>query len=163
MLTPTFTSESAPAHVRGSIVSAYNLFVNFGQVIANVTNFGTNDLSGRIQWRLPVGLGWIWCVSLGVGVLLFDETPRHDYRHDRMDRARVTMARYYGLPPEHKIIDDQIAEMYAKHVVEQESGTAGLVDIFTAPRMMYRIFLGMAIMGFQQLNGELLMANIGLW
>lgn len=33
VVTPAYTSESAPAHIRGTTVSCYNLFVTLGQVI----------------------------------------------------------------------------------------------------------------------------------
>ncbi|USW58232.1 Putative major facilitator, sugar transporter, major facilitator superfamily [Septoria linicola] len=142
VVTPAFTCESAPAHIRAATVSCYNLFVTFGQVVANLVNFGTNELTGTVQWRPPIGLGWVWCLALGGGVLLFPDTPRHDFRHGRVDRAANTMAGYYML-----------AEMQAKLQIEEES-KAGFMDIFTAPRMLYRVLLGCAVMAIQQLAGN---------
>lgn len=140
--------------MRGAVVSCYQLFITIGILLANLVNFGTNDLTGSIQWRLPVGLGWLWTLIMGVGILFFPETPRHEFRFWKVDSATRSIAKYYGVSERHHIVRKQLEEMQYKLRVEREEGDHSLVEVFTGPRMMYRILLGMTIQALQQLTGQ---------
>lgn len=103
-----------------------------------------------------IGLGWIWTLILGLGILFFPETPRYAYRHGRVDEARTTLCKVYGASANHYCILVQMDEIENK-LREESSHSGGMVreffGMFRAPRMPYRIALGMTLQAMQQLTG----------
>lgn len=159
LLVPMFQAETAPPWIRGALVCTYQLFITLGIFLAACFNYGTyehqRDNSG--SWRIVVGLGWIWTLILGVGIWGFKETPRYVYRLGRTAEAKETLQRVYGAPDNHYAIFVQMEELEHKFRAEMaQKGTgpiAGMVDMFKAPRMAYRIALGIMLQMFQQLTG----------
>ncbi|GAB7356831.1 hypothetical protein MBLNU459_g7707t1 [Dothideomycetes sp. NU459] len=157
LLVPMYQAETAPRHIRGALISTYQLFITLGIFLAACINFGTyeHQRSSPISWRLPIGIGFIWIAILGCGILMFPETPRFDYRKGQTQRAEETMVRVYGAPPNHYAIHVELEEIKAK--LAAESRKNGLFkewyDMFFAPKMAYRIALGMGLQMFQQLTG----------
>lgn len=159
LLVPMFQAETAPPWIRGALVCTYQLFITLGIFLAACFNYGTythqRDNSG--SWRIVVGLGWLWTVILGVGIWGFKETPRYVYRQGRTAEAKETLTRVYGAPDNHYAIFVQMEELEHKFRAEmQQKGTgviARTVEMFKAPRMAYRIALGIMLQMFQQLTG----------
>lgn len=103
-----------------------------------------------------MGIGFIWPLILGFGILFFPETPRYDFRKGRVDRAKKTMETMYGVSVDHWVIYKELEEIKAKLSAESrdKKGVWGdMVEMFTAPRMFYRISLGILLQMFQQLTG----------
>jgi SP family sugar:H+ symporter-like MFS transporter len=158
LLVPMYQAETAPPWIRGSLVCTYQLFITLGIFLAAVFNLGTYDhlKYSSASWRIVLGLGWIWTIGLCVGILLFDETPRFAFRHGRVDEARRTLMRVYGAPANHWAIHTQMEEIETKLRAESQVPTSfvgGYLEMFRAPRMAYRIMLGIGLQMFQQLTG----------
>ena len=135
--------------------SSYQLFVTLGIFIAYCINFGTEHMDNSASWRIPLGITFLWGLVLGLGILFFPESPRFDYRNGRMDRARRTMSKLYGVPENHRVIVHEIAEIQEQLDAEQgaRGGIRGWLEMFKAPRMTYRIILGVVLQALQQLTG----------
>ncbi|KAL4786520.1 general substrate transporter [Aspergillus varians] len=146
-----YQGESAPKNVRGAMISSYQLFVTLGIFLAYCINLGTENLDGTAQWRITLGLTFFFALVLGIGMAMFPESPRFDYRHGRIDKARQTMARLYGVPENHTVILHELAEIQAQ--LDAESDVQKWSDFITAPRMFYRIVLGIVLQALQQLTG----------
>lgn len=158
LLVPMYQSETAPPWIRGALVCAYQLFITLGIFLAACFNYGTytHQRDNASSWRIIIGLGWVWTIILGVGMLAFDETPRFDFRRGRLEDAQKTLVKVYGASPNHYAIHEQMDEIGSKLRAETqvEGGPIKqLTSMFTAPRMAYRIMLGMALQMFQQLTG----------
>jgi sugar porter (SP) family MFS transporter len=151
LLVPMYQGESAPKNVRGAMISSYQLFVTLGIFLAYLINLGTEHLDGSAQWRITLGLTFLFALILGIGMAMFPESPRFDYRNGRVDTARQTMARLYGVPENHRVIIQELADIQAQ--LDAESQDQKWHEFITAPRMFYRILLGMALQAFQQLTG----------
>ncbi|KAK1972514.1 general substrate transporter [Colletotrichum eremochloae] len=158
LIVPMFQAETAPPWIRGALVCAYQLFITLGIFLAACFNYGTvshlENNSG--SWRIVIGLGWLWTIILGVGILAFPETPRFDYRRGNVERAKATLCRVYGAPENHYSIHVQLEEIESK--LRAESTIKGnavqeFTGMFKAPRMAHRIALGCALQMFQQLTG----------
>ena len=102
-----------------------------------------------------MGIGFIWAFILGAGILLFPDTPRYLYRLGRREEAKQIMQKVYGAPPNHYTIHVELEEIEAKLRAEanKEGPIAEWFHMFSAPKMAYRIALGMALQMFQQLTG----------
>lgn len=159
LMVPMFQAETAPPWIRGSLVCTYQLFITLGIFLAACFNYGTytHQMHSSASWRIVIGLGWLWTIILGVGVWAFSETPRYVYRKGRVDDAQNTLTRVYGAPNNHYAIFVQMEELESKLRAEKSSPKTNpvgeLVGMFRAPRMTYRILLGIMLQMFQQLTG----------
>jgi SP family sugar:H+ symporter-like MFS transporter len=160
LLVPMYQAETAPPWIRGAMVCAYQLFITLGIFLAACFNYGTvsHHRDSSASWRIVVGLGWLWTLILGFGILLFPETPRFDFRHGRAERAEQTLCRVYGASSNHYAIRSEVKEIVSKldaerAIMAQNSAFREFTGMFTAPRMTYRILLAMTLQMFQQLSG----------
>lgn len=107
------------------------------------------------SWRIPLGITFLWAIVLGFGIIFFPESPRYNFRHGRIEQCRNTLSMLYGVPSNHKVIVEELAEI--KDQLEAEKGAPrglrGLFEMFQGPRMKYRLALGVALQAFQQLTG----------
>ncbi|CAK3868480.1 High-affinity fructose transporter ght6 [Lecanosticta acicola] len=154
VLTPMYQSETAPRQIRGSMVGTYQLFITFGILVAYLINFGTETNTNGSAWRIPMGVGFIWPVLMAIGILFLPESPRWDYRHNNIERARQSVARAYGVPIHHWEVDREMREIKEKYDAEFAGGGKHVwYEIFTGPRMAYRTLLGVTLQALQQLTG----------
>lgn len=128
-----------------------------GIFLASCFNFAVYEHQRHTaaSWRIVIGIGFVWAAILGFGILLFPETPRYDFRKGRTEKAKATMCKVYGAPPNHYSIYVELEEIDAK--LRSESNMQGPIKewlhMFSAPRMAYCIVLGMTLQMFQQLTG----------
>ncbi|EFX02725.1 major facilitator superfamily transporter monosaccharide [Grosmannia clavigera kw1407] len=158
LLVPMYQSESSPAWIRGAMVSTYQLFITFGIFLAACFNYGTvtHQPNNSASWRTIIGLGWLWTIILGVGILFLPETPRFEFRQGNVQSATDSLCRMYGASPNHYAIRNQIEEIETKLKAENHSNDGRIrtfCRMFSAPRMAYRIFIGVSIQALQQLTG----------
>ncbi|PSK34979.1 Hexose transporter 2 [Elsinoe australis] len=153
VLTPMYQSETAPRQIRGALVSCYQLFITLGIFIAYCINFGTEVRDDSSEWRIPMGVGFIFPVIMAVGICFLRESPRWDYRHGKIDRARATVAKSYGVSEDHWEVQREIREIKAKLDAENVGGAHPWYEVFTGPRMAYRTALGITLQALQQLTG----------
>ena len=145
VLVPMYQGESAPTHVRGAIVCCYQLFITIGILLANLVNFGTEKIPGSASWQIPIGISFLFPLVLSAGMLILPETPRFEYSHGKVDSARTSIARFYGVGENHRVINNHMNELEEKHAAEIEGGERPWSEVFTAPRMRYRLLLGIFI------------------
>lgn len=100
-----------------------------------------------------MGVGFLFAIALGVGILAFPETPRHDYRNGNIDKATKSIAQFTGVSERHQVVKHQLVEMQEKLQMEIQGGDHPFYEVFTGPRMLYRILVGMVIQALQQLTG----------
>ena len=152
-MTPMYQSETAPRQIRGALVSAYQLFITFGIFLAYCINYGTEARQGPSSWRIPMGIGFIFPIFMGIGIMFLRESPRWDYRHGKVDDARRTLALSYGVSKNHVEIVREMRDIKEKYDAEKIGGKRPWYEIFTGPRMAYRTLLGMTLQSLQQLTG----------
>ncbi|KIW95822.1 uncharacterized protein Z519_02886 [Cladophialophora bantiana CBS 173.52] len=157
LLVPMYMAETAPRYIRGALISTYQLFITLGIFLAACINFGTyeHQRGNSGSWRIPMGIAFIWAFILGGGILLFQDTPRYLYRHGHTEEAKKIMEKVYGAPPNHYSVHIELEEIEAKLRAEVNDGNpiAEWFRMFRAPKMAYRIALGMTLQMFQQLTG----------
>ncbi|KAF2269297.1 general substrate transporter [Lojkania enalia] len=154
VLTPMYQSETAPRYVRGALVSCYQLFITLGIFVAYCINYGTESDRSARSWRLPMGIGFIWPTIMAVGIMFMRESPRWEYRKGKTESARNSIALSYGVPISHPEVQRECKEIEEKLEAENAGGgEPKWYEIFTGPRMLYRIILGIGLQALQQLVG----------
>lgn len=124
-----------------------------GILFANIVNWGTERIQNTASWRIPMGLGFLWAIVLGVGILFFPETPKHAFRRGRAEEAKKTMTKLLGVSDNHRKVAMELHEMKEALDAEQAGGKHPWWEVFTGPRMAYRTLLGIVLQAFQQLTG----------
>ncbi|MVT09340.1 MFS transporter [Chitinophaga tropicalis] len=75
-IVPLYLSEIAPDHIRGRLVTYYQLAVTIGILVAYCTNAGLLSYGGREVWRLMFGVGVIPAILFFLGLIWVPESPR---------------------------------------------------------------------------------------
>ncbi|KAG5298147.1 monosaccharide transporter [Histoplasma ohiense] len=153
VLVPLYQSESAPRHIRGAIISCYQLFNTLGILTANCINLGTGNRSDSGAWRIPLGVTFIRILILGIGALFFPDSPRYDYRAGRIDKAKKSLMRFYGIPHNHKRLHLELEGIREKYEEDMAAQDERWYHMFSAPGMKHRLLLGAALHGLHQLTG----------
>ncbi|KAJ5167075.1 uncharacterized protein N7482_005856 [Penicillium canariense] len=153
LLVPMYQAESGPRHIRGSLISTYQLFITLGIFVANCINFGTETNTNTSSWRIPMGITYLWAIVLGFGMALFPESPRYDYRNNKVDKAIDTLSKIYGIPRNHRALLIEFNEIKEKYDEEVRNGQVTWIQLFRSPTMGYRVAVGMALQALQQLTG----------
>ncbi|CZS92153.1 hypothetical protein WAI453_000109 [Rhynchosporium graminicola] len=151
VLVPLYMSETSPVNVRGAVVSCYQLFITIGIFTADCINYGTEAMDNTGSYRIPMGIGFLWSIILGLGIIFLPESPRHDWNHGRSERATTTMSKFYGLAETHPLIVNETGEI--EKVMQATQGDHPWYEALTGPRMFYRVALAMGLQMFQQLTG----------
>lgn len=157
LLVPMYQAETAPRHVRGALISTYQLMITFGIFLSAVFNYAAekHQSNKAASWQITLGLSFVFPAILGVGILFFSETPRFLFRHGKVDEAKKTMCKVYGVGENHYSIHTELEEIRLKLAEESNKGNAlqEWLRMWKAPKMAYRLALGMGLQMFQQLTG----------
>lgn len=157
---PMFQSESSPKEIRGAVVASYQLMITIGILVSNLINYGTRTIEdSSASWRIVIGLGILFSLPLGLGILIVPESPRWLAGRGDWDAARMALARLRGLKhnPSHSTVEDDLHEMRQILEKERHVGSGSWLECFTpspdTPKVVYRTMLGIGIHFLQQWTG----------
>jgi SP family sugar:H+ symporter-like MFS transporter len=158
---PMFQSECAPRQIRGATVASYQLAITLGILISNCVNYGVRSIEdSSASWRIVVGLGILFALPLGLGVLFVPESPRWLAGRSNWDGARMSLARLRGVKHDlsNQFVEDDLREM--REILEREraAGVGTWKECFVpkkngVPKQVYRTALGVSIHFLQQWTG----------
>ncbi len=148
MLSPLYISESAPAQIRGRLVSIYQLAIVIGINIIYVVNYFIS-ISGSSEWN--VNYGWRWMlgsevIPAGIFFLLLflvPETPRWLLANGQDDKARDVLLKING----NKAFE---IEEEIKSTLNEERGT--FRELF-GKRYRMALIVGVVLALFSQITG----------
>jgi SP family arabinose:H+ symporter-like MFS transporter len=91
LIAPLYLAEISPAHVRGRLVTLYQLAIVSGILLAFLSNYCLTRLAAN-NWRWMFGLGAAPAIVLCVSLLWIPESPRWLLQVGQRDRARTVLA-----------------------------------------------------------------------
>lgn len=138
---PLYISELAPAEVRGTLTSLFQLAITTGIVVAYLVNYALADAGA---WRWMLGLGAVPALVLLVGMLPLPDSPRWLVRQGRKDEARAVLERVR----DESEVEDEIGSIEEAEGRE-EAGWRELLRPWVRPMLVIGIGLAMG----QQLVG----------
>lgn len=89
-----------------------------------------------------MGTGFVWALILGLGTLLFPESPEYAYSKARPEEAMNTRTKVLGVSENHRQVVKELREM-KKKLDAENAGNEPWHAVFTGPRMGYRTFLAL--------------------
>ncbi|KAH7466471.1 putative glucose transporter rco-3 [Fusarium oxysporum f. sp. matthiolae] len=158
-----YMSEVSPKKIRGAVVSAYQFCITIGLLLANCVVYGTQNMSSTASYRIPIGLQFLWAISLAVALFILPESPRYFVKKGDIQKATESLSYIRGQPPTSDYIQDELAEIIANHEYERTvTPDTGYVNSWlvcfkgpiTSPSSnIRRTIVGAGIQGMQQLSG----------
>jgi MFS transporter, SP family, galactose:H+ symporter len=135
VVVPVYVAESAPAAVRGSLVTAYQLAIVSGLIVGYLTGY---LLAGVHGWRWMLGLAVLPAIALLLLVIRMPDSPRWYMLKDRVDDARAALLR---VEPSANA-DEELAEI-ARAVSE---GSGSIAEMWRRPYSRATAFV--IVLGF---------------
>ncbi|KAF2258410.1 general substrate transporter [Lojkania enalia] len=92
-----YTSEVAPAHLRGVMVALFAYWVNIGSILGSVVDNYTKDRMDKLSYRIPLACLFIVPTFLAIGLFFVPESPRWLLHKGKDQQARQSLEKLrYG-------------------------------------------------------------------
>ena len=155
VLCPLFISEVSPKHLRGTLVCCFQLMITLGIFLGYCTTYGTKTYSDSRQWRIPLGLCFAWALCLVAGMVRMPESPRYLVGKDRIEDAKMSLAKTNKVSPEDPALYRELQLIQAGVERERLAGKASWGTLFNGkPRIFERVIVGVMLQALQQLTGD---------
>jgi len=141
---PLYAAEMALAQTRGRLVSAYQLAIAIGILLAEIID---SLLSSSEEWRVMLGLSVVPGALLVLLMIFMPDTPRWLLKVGRGDAARSSWDKVHGT--EHEAAGIKAIESSLEEEMKQSARWREVLAPSVRP--MLKIGLGLAI--FQQVTG----------
>ncbi|PIA26663.1 hypothetical protein AQUCO_09100076v1 [Aquilegia coerulea] len=93
---PVYLSEMAPAKLRGLLNIGFQMAITIGNLVANLVNYGTNQIKGGYGWRLSLGLAGVPAIIMTIGSLLLPDTPNSLIERGHREKAKTMLQKIRG-------------------------------------------------------------------
>ncbi|CCF59003.1 hypothetical protein KAFR_0F04080 [Kazachstania africana CBS 2517] len=152
---PLLISEASPKHLRGTLVSCYQLMITAGIFVGYILNYITKStLTNSLQWRLPLGLGFLWAILMIVAMFFVPESPRYLIEVGKIEEARRSVARSNKIDVEDPAVTVEVEFLSAAVEAERAAGSASWGELFsTNGKVLQRLIMGICVQSLQQLTG----------
>lgn len=157
---PLYISEIAPTHIRGRLVTCYQLAITVGILFAYISNAivlrfsesaaGYNSLAFlefifvEEVWRGMFGLEIIPALLFLAGIFLIPESPRWLYNQNRGDEGRSILERIMG---------SKKAEESAEEIQKTSQEEEGSYRELLKPGLRKALIIGILLPVFSQFSG----------
>ncbi len=143
---PVYIAELAPPERRGSLVTAFNVAIGVGIMVAALVGY---FLHGVWSWRSMIGIAAAPAAVLLASMIFLPETPRWLASQDRTDDARASLQRVRA---EDADTDSEMADIGRVTCDTRKAKTRGWRGLW-APCVRPAVICGLGIAAFTQLSG----------
>ncbi|KAK3909013.1 Proton myo-inositol cotransporter [Frankliniella fusca] len=153
MSTPMYMAECCAPRYRGTLVMLYTLGTTGGQFVAGIISGLFSEVDNG--WRWMLGLAAVPSTVLLVGFLFLPESPRWLIAQGRVDEAEDVLQRLRGADVSvHEELKGIRESCEADQRLKAELSNQNVpLRILKTPHARRALFLGAALMGYQQLAG----------
>merc|ERR1711975_205210 len=158
-----YMSEICPKKVRGALVAGYQFCITIGLLLAARVNYGVKEYQNSAEYRVPIGLQFIFGLVLGVGLFFRPDSPRYYVKRGRVEKARKALSSVRGQPQDSEYVEAELAEIIANEEYERSLIPAGSWingwmncfrgSVFKSNSNLRRTILGTSLQMMQQWTG----------
>jgi MFS transporter, SP family, arabinose:H+ symporter len=157
---PLYISEIAPVHIRGRLVTCYQLAITVGILFAYISNAIVLNLSGSIDsdnvwafvqfmfvdeiWRGMFGVETIPALLFLAGIFMIPESPRWLFHQNREEEGKSVLKRITGIKKA-----EESAKEIRETVQEEEYSYKELLK----PGLRKALIIGIFLPVFSQFSG----------
>ncbi|GMM58443.1 hypothetical protein DAKH74_050600 [Maudiozyma humilis] len=151
---PLLISEVSPKHIRGTLISCFQLMITLGIFLGYCTNYGTKTYSNSVQWRVPLGLGFAWALFMVAAMFMVPESPRYLIEKGRMEDAKRSVAVSNKVSIDDPAVQAEVDLLAVGVENERAAGEASWAELFsTKGKILPRLIMGVMLQSLQQLTG----------
>ncbi|CCD23836.1 sugar porter family MFS transporter NDAI_0C01750 [Naumovozyma dairenensis CBS 421] len=155
VLSPMLISEVSPKHLRGTLVSCYQLMITLGIFLGYCTNYGTKNYSNSVQWRVPLGLCFAWAIFMIGGMTKVPESPRYLIEKGLVEEAKRSIALSNKVGVDDPAVMTEVENLQSGVEAERLAGNASWGELFsTNTKIFQRLIMGCMLQSLQQLTGD---------
>lgn len=170
VLCPTYISEVAPANLRGTLSSCYQLMTTFGIIVASLINaliwYKTNrnpaDLGkpraekdkeiSNTEWRLALLLQVIPGLGLAIFMSFLPKSPRWLCSKDRDEEAVEVLAKLNAASTSDAVVQEELKAIQEDVAATRAAGSSSFGELFSSV-IRRRTFITFLMQLFQQWTG----------
>jgi sugar porter (SP) family MFS transporter len=144
VLSPMYVAEVAPARIRGTLVTIYQLAITMGILVSYLINFALHDVDDNWRWMFATGL--VPSLLFFTGLIFIPESPRWLVKAGKGEKASHVLARIGG----EAFAASEMTEIQKS--LTNTGGGSGLRVLF-APRYRKVLIVGLFLSVFVQITG----------
>jgi sugar porter (SP) family MFS transporter len=155
MVVPIYIAETAPAHIRGTLTTIYQLMITLGIFIATAVNailIKTIDSSNPIQWRAALGAQIVPAAFLLLFVFPIPRSPRWLVEKGQYAEAQAAIAKLRGTDINSSEVIAEFDSIKSGIEFEARVGSSDWSELLR-PGIFNRLIIGMVNQFFQQWTG----------
>uniref|UniRef100_A0A915ATJ5 Major facilitator superfamily (MFS) profile domain-containing protein n=2 Tax=Parascaris univalens TaxID=6257 RepID=A0A915ATJ5_PARUN len=156
-IVPVYVGEASPVHIRGYLLTAFQLMICFGEMASSLVGAGFSYIDPEnVGWRLMFAFAAIPSLIQFIGFFFLPESPRFLFQSGRTDNCKLVLERIYN--GEEQWINYELGEI--SRVCEEERTSKQVVGdslviyrILRTQHVRRALIIGCALQLFQQLCG----------
>lgn len=131
-----YTAEVSPAHLRGSIVSFFGIWVSIGSILGAIANNFAKNIKNKHAYQIPLASLYAIPFCLSILVFFLPESPRWLLVQNRPEEARKSLEILRGnsFRNHPELLEEEFQEM-SRGIEEEKELTSGssFMDMFRGP------------------------------
>ncbi|MEO6894686.1 MAG: sugar porter family MFS transporter, partial [Ginsengibacter sp.] len=143
---PLYIAEISPTHIRGQLVSLFQLLITIGILVSYLSDLAFADNNNAASWRPMFYMGIIPGLILLIGIFFLPETPRWLMSKGREAEGLKILKRI-----EHPSLIEESMQRMKDELMKDES-RASFREIFR-PWLRHALIIAVGIMFVQQFVG----------